>query len=63
VLQKVAQAINHMSLMMVNKDFEMDADDMRDYLDQNPDVPPTSTANPYARFLADLPDWSDLSQT
>jgi hypothetical protein len=33
---------------------------MRDYL-----VPPTSTANlgPYARFLADLPDWSDLSQS
>ncbi len=38
---------------------------MRDYLDQDPDVPPTSTANlgPYARFLADLPDWSDLSQS
>jgi hypothetical protein len=43
---------------------EMDADEMRDYLDQDPDVPPTSTADlgPYALFLADLPDWSDLSQ-
>ncbi len=45
----------------------MHADDMRDYLDQGPDVPPTSTANlgPYlpGRFLADLPDWSDLSRS
>ncbi len=42
----------------------MDADDMRDYLDQDPDIPPTSTANlgPYACFLADSPDWSDMSQ-
>jgi hypothetical protein len=42
----------------------MDNDEMRDYLDQDPYFPPTSTANlgPYARFLADLPDWSDLSQ-
>jgi hypothetical protein len=42
----------------------MDADDMRNYLDQDIDVPPTSTANLglYARFLADLPDWSDLPQ-
>ncbi len=32
---------------------------MRDYLDQDPDVPPTSTVNlgPYASFLADLPNW------
>jgi hypothetical protein len=46
-------------------DIEMDADDMHDYLNQDLDVPPTSTANlgPYSRFLADLPDWSDLSQS
>jgi hypothetical protein len=39
----------------------MGTDDMRDYLDQDPDVPATSTANlgPYARFLADLPDWTE----
>jgi hypothetical protein len=45
-------------------DFEMDAHDMRNYLDQDLDVRTTSTANlgPYARFLADLPDWCDLSQ-
>jgi hypothetical protein len=46
-------------------DVKMDADDMREYVDQDLDVPPTSTANlgPYAHFLADLPDWSDLSQS
>ncbi len=45
-------------------DIEMDDDDMHVYLDQDLDVPQTSTANlgPYARFLADLPDWGDLSQ-
>jgi hypothetical protein len=43
-------------------DIEIDADDMRDYLDQN--IPSTSTANlvPFARFLADLPDWSDYTK-
>jgi hypothetical protein len=43
----------------------MDADDMRDYLDQDLDVLPISTANlgPYVRFLADLPNWSDLSRS
>ncbi len=47
-----------------SSDREMDADDMRDYMDQDPNVPPTSTANlgPYARFLADMPDWNDMSQ-
>ncbi len=53
-------------------DIEMNADDMPmicaivwtkiDCLDQ--DVPPTSAGNlgPYARCLADLPDWSDSSK-
>jgi hypothetical protein len=46
-------------------DIEMDADDMCYYLDQDLDVPPTSSANlgPYACFFADLPDWSDLSKS
>jgi hypothetical protein len=37
---------------------------MRNKLDQDPDVPPTSTANlgHFARFIADMPDWSDMSQ-
>jgi hypothetical protein len=46
-------------------DIEMDADDMCYYLDQDLDVPPISSANlgSYTCFLADLPDWSDLSQS
>ena len=42
----------------------MDADDQRDFLDQDPHVPPTSSANlgPYARFLADMPDWTKMSE-
>ncbi len=44
----------------------MNADDLRDYQDQDPHVPPSSTANlrvgPYARFLANMPDWNDMSQ-
>jgi len=42
----------------------MDADDQRDFLDQDPHVPPTSSANlgPYARFLADMPDWTEMSE-
>jgi hypothetical protein len=42
----------------------MDADEMRDYEDQDPHVPPTSTANlgPYARFLQNLPDYNDMTQ-
>jgi hypothetical protein len=41
-----------------------DVDDMRDFSDQDPDIPLTSTANlgSYARFLADLPYWSDMPQ-
>ena len=42
----------------------MDPDDLRDFEDQDPHVPPSSTANvgPYARFLANMPDWTDMSQ-
>ena len=42
----------------------MDADDLRDFEDQCPQAPPRSTANvgPYARFLANMPDWTDMSQ-
>jgi hypothetical protein len=36
----------------LNRDRDMDADEMRDYEDQVPHIPQTSTANlgPYARF-------------
>jgi hypothetical protein len=42
----------------------MDADDQRDFLDQDPHIPLTSSANlgPYARFLADMPDWTEMSE-
>jgi hypothetical protein len=49
----------------------MDEDDIRDYEDQtfvppssDDIVPPRSTAQlgPYSRFLADMPDWIDMSQ-
>ena len=42
----------------------MDADDLRNFEDQFHQVPPRSTANvgPYARFLANMPDWTDMSQ-
>ena len=42
----------------------MDADYLRDFDDQYPQVPTRSTANvgPYARFLANMPDWTDMSQ-
>ncbi len=45
-------------------DREMDADNQRDFLDQNLHVPPTSSAKlrPYARFLADMPDWTEMSE-
>ena len=37
--------------------------DLRDYEDQAPHIPPTSTANlvPYACFLKNLPDYSDMT--
>jgi hypothetical protein len=45
-------------------DHGMDANDMHDYLDHDPGEPPISTANlgPYACFLADMSDCSDMSQ-
>jgi hypothetical protein len=42
----------------------MDADDIRDYLDQARYFSDfTANLGPYARFLADLPDWSDFFQS
>ena len=45
-------------------DGDMDSDDLHNYLDQDPHVPATSAVNlgPYARFLADLPLWTDMSE-
>ena len=42
----------------------MDEDELRDYLDQDPDIPSTSTADlgPYAGFLQSIPDYSDMSE-
>jgi hypothetical protein len=42
----------------------MDADEMRDYEDQDPHIPPGSTAKlgPYASFLQNLPDYNDMTQ-
>ena len=41
----------------------MDEDELRDYMDQDPGIPPTSTTDfrPYARFLQ-MPDYSDMTQ-
>ena len=41
----------------------MDTNDLRDYLDQDM-LPPqhASAAGPYARFLADMPDWINMTQ-
>jgi hypothetical protein len=48
----------------LNGDREMDADEMRDYEDQVPHIPQTSTANlgPFARFLQTMPDHNDMTQ-
>ena len=48
----------------VNGDREMDSDEMRDYEDQDPHIPPTSTTNlgPYARFLQNLHEYNDMTQ-
>jgi hypothetical protein len=48
----------------LDRDREMDADEMRDYEDQVPHIPHTSTANlgPYARFLQTMPDYNDMTQ-
>ena len=42
----------------------MDADERRDFEDQDPHIPPTTTADlgPYARFLQNLPDYNDMTQ-
>ncbi len=41
----------------------MDADDLRDYLEQDivPLQRPPATG-PYARFLANMPDWINMTQ-
>ena len=44
-----------------NGDREMDEDEMRDFEDQKL-VPPSALLGPYARFLADMPDWIGMSQ-
>ena len=45
-------------------DRDMDADERRDYEDQDPHIPPTSTADlgRYASFLQNLPDYNDVTQ-
>ncbi len=42
----------------------MDEDELRDYLDQDPDILQISTADlgPYARFLQSMPDYSDMTE-
>jgi hypothetical protein len=42
----------------------MNTDHLRDFEDQYPHVPSSSTANigPYTRFLANMTDWTDMSQ-
>ena len=44
-------------------DSQMDADDLRDYLEQDI-LPPHSApaTGPYARFLANMPDWINMTQ-
>jgi hypothetical protein len=52
-------------IAVINNDCsEMDADDLRNFEDQFSDVPPRSTVKfgPYARFLANMPDWINMSQ-
>jgi len=48
----------------LNRDRDMDADEMRDYEDQDPHIPHTSTANlgPYAHFIQTMPDYNDMTQ-
>ena len=42
----------------------MDADERRDFEDQDPHIPPTPTSDlgPYARFLQNLPDYNYMTQ-
>jgi hypothetical protein len=48
----------------INGDREMDADEKRDYEDQDPHIPPicTTKLGLYARFLQNLPDYNDITQ-
>ncbi len=44
-------------------DHQMDADDLRDYLEQDilpPQRPPVTV--PYATYLASMPDWINMTQ-
>jgi hypothetical protein len=44
-------------------DWQMDADELRDFLEQeilSPQYAPP--AGPYARFLANMPDWMNMTQ-
>ncbi len=50
----------------LNEEREMDFDDLRDYLDQ--DIPakhfgqfPIAESGPIAQFLADMPDWMNMT--
>ena len=42
----------------------MDEDELSNYLDQDPDILPTSTTDlgPYAGFLQSMPDYSDMTK-
>jgi hypothetical protein len=43
--------------------WQMDADDMRDYIEQDILAPRAAqAAGPYARFLANMPDWINMTQ-
>ena len=46
-----------------NEDTEMDFDDHRDYLDQDPldGELPTAESGPIAQFLSDVPDWLNMT--
>ncbi len=40
----------------------MDADKLRDFLEQDILPPQHAPAGPYARFLANMPDWMNMTQ-
>ena len=42
----------------------MDTDELRDFEDQDPHIPPPPAADlgPYARFLQNMPDYNDMTQ-
>ena len=41
---------------------EMDKVELRDYLDQDPDIAPAADLGPYASFLQSMPDYSDMTK-